>query len=81
MSFKIGILGGGLQGTEAACEPPPAVNLRPGRACTIYRPGGEQVCTARVSGCENNEVLLHVDPSWPVRPGGCEPLTAPSTCG
>ena len=57
------------QGTEAACEPPPAVNLRPGRACTIYRPGGEQVCTAQVSGCENNEVLLHVDPSWPVRPG------------
>ena len=74
------------QGTEVACELPPAVDLRPGRACTIYRPGGEPLCTGRVSGYENNEVLLHVDPSWPVRPGDvacfadgeAEPATRPA---
>jgi hypothetical protein len=75
------------QGTAVACELPSAVDLHPGRVCTIYRPGGEPLCTGRVSGCENNEVLLHVDPSWPVRPGDvacfadeeASPTTRPAT--
>ena len=57
------------QGLEANCEPPPAVDLHPGLTCAIYRPGGERVCAARVSGCEGNEVVLRIDTAEAVRPG------------
>jgi len=57
------------QGTEVACEIHCGHTIRPGMPGKIFRPSGETVCTAHVSNCENNEVLMLVDDPTLVRLG------------
>lgn len=61
------------QGTEITCEIHCAGTIEPGMAGKIFRPSGETVCTARVSSCDNNQVLMLVDQPTLVRLGdvGC----------
>lgn len=61
------------RGTEITCEINCAGTIHPGMAGRIYRPSGEAVCSARVSNCENNQVLMLVDEPTLVRLGdvGC----------
>jgi hypothetical protein len=69
------------RGTEVACELRCGTIAHLGMPCTIYRPSGEFLCTARVSSCENDEVFMLVD-DLQVRLGdvGClQPGTPEST--
>jgi len=61
------------RGTEITCEIHCAGTIQPGMAGKIFRPSGEAVCTARVSNCENNQVLMLVDEPTLVQLGdvGC----------
>jgi hypothetical protein len=49
------------RGTEITCEIHCDFVPSPGMPCKIYRPSGEALCTAHISGCEDNEVLMLVD--------------------
>jgi hypothetical protein len=49
------------RGTEITCEIHCSFVVHPGMPCKIYRPSGEALCTAHISGCEDNEVLMLVD--------------------
>ena len=57
------------RGTEITCELSCGVAVHPGMHCSIYRTSGEMLCTARVSGCENNEVLILINDPKIVRLG------------
>jgi len=57
------------RGTEVVCELHCGVAVHLGMPCTIYRSSGEALCTAHVSSCENDEVLILVDASQPIRLG------------
>lgn len=61
------------RGTEITCEIHCGDTVHPGMPGKIYRPSGEVVCTANVSSCENNQVLMLVDEPTLVRLGhvGC----------
>jgi hypothetical protein len=56
-------------GTEATCELRSDDAIQPGMDGTIYRPSGERICTARVTGYENGEVLLLINQPGCVRLG------------
>lgn len=49
------------RGTEITCEIHCDFVIHPGMLCKIYRPSGETLCTAHISGCEDNEVLMLID--------------------
>jgi hypothetical protein len=61
------------RGTEITCEIHCDCTIHPGMPGKIYRPSGEVVCPAKVSTCENNQVLMLVDEPALVRLGdvGC----------
>lgn len=69
------------QGVEITCEIPCHAEVRTGMACTLYRPSGEALCAAKVSTCENGEVLMLVSEAECVRLGdvACVHLELPQS--
>jgi hypothetical protein len=49
------------RGTEVVGELHCGTTAHLGMSCSIYRPSGEFLCTARVSSCEKNEIFILVD--------------------
>jgi hypothetical protein len=67
------------QGKEITCEIQCAFAVRPDMPCKIYRPSGELLCDAHISGCDNNEVLMLVDEPELVRMGDVACILSPPT--
>jgi len=65
------------QGKEVTCEIHCDFAVHPDMPCKIYRPSGELLCTAHISGCDNNEVLMLVDEPELVRMGDVACILSP----
>lgn len=67
------------RGTEITCELRDGDTVRPGMEGAVYRPSGERLCSAKVAGCEKNDVLMLVSESGLVRLGDVVCITHETT--
>jgi len=67
------------RGLEITCELRCGEAVQPGMEGAVYRPSGELLCAARVTSCEQGEVVMLVGDPTPVRLGdvACVRIEAP----